>query len=381
MTFRLVGGDAIEAMQALAESSVDAIVTDPPYGLEFMGKEWDRLVPDDRRNKEWDGRRRDDGAEKWEPSVRDRGDGRPGGPGFSNAAHYKPNRKCLTCGLWQFDANPCRCAVPDLEYRVRAEAPTQALAMQNWHEAWATEALRILKPGGHLLAFGGTRTYHRLACAIEDAGFEIRDCLAWMYGSGFPKSLDVSKAIDKAAGAEREVVGAGRSGEREAFNGQNAGRSRDFLAGDYDVTAPATPEAQHWNGWGTALKPAFEPIVLARKPLSERNVAANVQRWGTGALNIDGCRIDSSETLARPPSTDAFAEWSVDNGGQHTHHRYGKLRPEKAEPAGRWPANVTLDETAAAMLDEQTGELTGGGFPAVNHLTRAARLTGSSRGR
>src|SRR5690606_36781505 len=125
-----------------------------------------------------------------------------------------------------------------------------------------------------LLAFGGTRTYHRMACAVEDAGFEVRDCLMWLYGSGFPKSLDVSKAIDKKLGAEREVVG----------------------PNPYS-SPPATPEAKQWEGWGTALKPAFEPIILARKPLSEATVAENVLKWGTGALNIDGCRIPTNEVI------------------------------------------------------------------------------------
>src|ERR1035441_4573611 len=148
-------------------------------------------------------------------------------------------------------------------------------------ETWA-EAYRVLKPGGHLLAFGGTRTSHRLVCAIEDAGFEIRDSLIWLYGAGFPKSLDVSKAIDKAAGAEREVVG-----QREYAGGHVQRSSEDKLAppiGTFkrtqdrcDETAPATPDAERWEGWGTALKPAHEPIVMARKPLIG-TVAANVDR-------------------------------------------------------------------------------------------------------
>src|SRR5215212_6983219 len=147
---------------------------------------------------------------------------------------------------------------------------------QAWHEAWAREALRVLKPGGYLLASGGTRTYHRLACAIEDAGFEIRDCIEWLYGSGFPKSHDVSKGIDKMAGAEREVVGKkcfadGRS-DRHIDAGIRGGRynnSSKVDGGPNLLTAPATQASQQWQGWGTALKPAHEPIVMARKPLSE----------------------------------------------------------------------------------------------------------------
>src|SRR5699024_6232767 len=148
------------------------------------------------------------------------------------------------------------------------------------------ECLPVLKPGGHLLAFGGTRTWHRLAVAIEDAGFEIRDSVMWLYGSGFPKSHDVGKAIDKRAGAEREVVGYSQ-GRSSAIHGggQSVGKPDP-------ITTPATPEAAQWSGWGTALKPAVEPIVAARKPF-KLTVAANVLEHGTGALNIDACRIDS----------------------------------------------------------------------------------------
>ena len=159
----------------------------------------------------------------------------------------------------------------------------------------------MLKPGGHLIAFGGTRTYHRMTCAIEDAGFEIRDCLAWLYGSGFPKSLDVSKAIDKAAGAEREkiVVPLAEIRNPKSINGghdvdggdrpwMREARERGFH--EKDGETPATAAAQAWQGWGTALKPAHEPIVLARKPL-RGTVAANVLAHGTGAINVEACRI------------------------------------------------------------------------------------------
>jgi site-specific DNA-methyltransferase (adenine-specific) len=147
------------------------------------------------------------------------------------------------------------------------------------------ECLRVLKPGGHLLSFGGSRTYHRMACAIEDAGFQIRDQIMWVYGSGFPKSLNISKAIDKAAGAEREVVGS-----YETHDIRNAGLMDRKGSMTVDVTAPATAEAEVWDGWGTALKPAHEPIVLARKPLVG-TVANNVLTYGVGGLNIDGTRV------------------------------------------------------------------------------------------
>ncbi len=168
------------------------------------------------------------------------------------------------------------------------------------------QCLRVLKPGGHLLAFGGSRTYHRLACAVEDAGFEIRDQIMWVYGSGFPKSLDVSKAIDKAAGAERERTGRRRvcQGTPIHKNGSHTsspGWARPWMdAPDEEKetlweTLPATPDALRWQGWGTALKPAHEPLVMARKPLAERTVAANVLKWGCGALNVDGCRVEAPD--------------------------------------------------------------------------------------
>lgn len=154
------------------------------------------------------------------------------------------------------------------------------------------EAMRVLKRGGHALIACGTRTQHRMVVNIEDAGFEIRDVVSWIYGSGFPKSLNISKAIDKAAGAEREVIGSKVTGRANAPRGE--GRNHVDCAGgqmQVDITAPATPEAQQWDGWGTALKPACEFFTLCRKPLSEKTVAANVLKWGTGGINIDGCRV------------------------------------------------------------------------------------------
>jgi site-specific DNA-methyltransferase (adenine-specific) len=262
MDYTLHHGDCLEVMATMADNSVDAVVTDPPYGLSFMGKRWDYDVP----------------------SV----------------------------------------------------------------EVWA-ECLRVLKPGGHLLAFAGTRTQHRMAVRIEDAGFEIRDMIAWVYGSGFPKSLDVSKAIDKAAGAEREVVGiAGRSGSARAC------MAGDFAGGEYHATAPATSEAQQWQGWGTALKPAWEPVIVARKPLTG-TVAANVLKYGTGAINIDGCRVDGT-----PRTTHA------DGNRQGTHPApmdWGN-RTEHAAPgaSGRWPANVIHDGSEEVVgLFPDVGKSTGGG--------------------
>jgi site-specific DNA-methyltransferase (adenine-specific) len=222
-------------------------------------------------------------------------------------------------------------------------------------EVW-TEALRVLKPGGHLLAFSGSRTYHRMAVAIEDAGFQIRDQIMWLYGSGFPKSLDVSKAIDKAAGAVREVVESkpqtGAKFQAIADDIDNGGFN-DPNRTSFDITAPSTPEAQQWAGWGTALKPAHEPIVLARKPLIG-TVAANVLEHGTGGLNIDGSRVGMSE--------DDFAKMSAGveairaKGGVMEGSWKNSSDLSGANPvntAGRFPANIIHDGS------DEVGELLG----------------------
>jgi site-specific DNA-methyltransferase (adenine-specific) len=270
-------GDCLDVLRTLPDCSVDSIVSDPPYGLTFMGKRWDYDVP----------------------SV----------------------------------------------------------------EVWR-ECLRVLKPGGHLLAFAGTRTQHRMACRIEDAGFEIRDMIAWVYGSGFPKSLDVSKAIDKAAGAEREVLGPGRWNHVKGCNDLQS----DCLirpGGQHEETAPATPEAQQWAGWGTALKPALEPITVARKPLAG-TVAANVLEHGTGALNVDGCRVGTETAgwngLGETPRNVYMGGWSAD----------GIARPT----IGRWPANLIhdgSDEVVACFPDSN-------GSGAARTLKRGQRADGEGWG-
>jgi len=214
-------------------------------------------------------------------------------------------------------------------------------------ELWQ-QCLRVLKPGGHLLAFSGARTYHRMAVAIEDAGFEIRDQIMWIYGSGFPKNHDVSKAIDKKLQAEREIVGVNTNGVGNSdhnvidFNG-----SRKVGGGKvFNITAPGSAEAKQWDGWGTALKPAHEPIVMARKPLGEKTIADNVLRCGTGAVNIDNCRIGTREGCPQVQ-------------GGYTGKSDVNIVPSRTGgrvyTKGRWPANVILDEEAGKLLDRQSG--------------------------
>lgn len=214
--------------------------------------------------------------------------------------------------------------------------------------AWMTEIMsechRVLKPGAHGLIWALPRTSHWTATALEDAGFEVRDVVTHLFGSGFPKSLDVSKAIDKAAGAEREVVGANP-------NHRGASQMRNpytkSLGQNGVLTSAATAAAKKWQGWGTALKPASEHWILVRKPCSEKTVAANVLKWGTGALNIDASRIEGK--LDGDPN-----RFKKTDGGWAV-AKFDNAPVVRSE--GRFPANLTLDEYAAQMLDEQSGTL------------------------
>lgn len=303
-------GDCLDELAALPEASVHAVVTDPPYGIGFMGRAWDQP--------------RQYGST--------RGDGKPR-PAHPRDRAAGKDSTAATAGSYDLSATGMR-------------------SFQAWCTAWATECLRVLKPGGHLLAFGGSRTWHRLAVAVEDAGFEVRDSMAWLYASGFPKSLDVSKAIDKAAGAEREVVGRktlpdGAPRREEGPNTRVAGSGwarpwqgdRDAIEARTLITAPGTDAAREWQGWGTALKPAFEPIVVARKPLAG-TVAATVLEHGTGALNIGGCRVGTSRG---------------DDYGRSAARADGTV--STARSAGRWPTNVIL--THVPLFDPATGEAVG----------------------
>ena len=268
-------GDLLDVLPTLPEASVDFAVTDPPYGLSFMGKGWDHGVP---------------GSIYW-----------------------------------------------------------QAVA-------------RVCKPGALMLAFGGTRTYHHLCRAIEEGGWEIRDCLMWLHGQGFPKAADVGKMIDKAKGAVREVVGTklGQPGYSLADNGRTNEVYGDLHDPEAEcaITAPATPLAAKWTGWANALKPAWEPIVLAMKPL-DGTLAHNAEKWGVAGLHIDAGRIGDNPGY----------RYNADRNGTTFHGKQGERIKQSAakkgsqfieSTKGRWPANLLLDKDAAAQLDEQTGTLTSG---------------------
>ena len=265
-------GDAFDVLPDLPDESVHAVVTDPPYGLAFMGRDWDDFEPK--------------------------------------------------------------------EY-------------QEWCEEWARECKRVLNPGGHLLAFSGNRTHHRLFTGVEDAGFEIRDTLTWHYGSGFPKASDVSKTIDKRADAEREVVGHyehPEGGERKAEpgNGMPADGHDKLEEWHTPIEAPATDAARKWDGWKTGLKPATEFVVMARKPFDGATVDSVLEN-GTGALNIDACRVEGGERPNRENTTDGDGE--TPGGFQN-----GSAKKVEPTTEGRYPSNVIFDEVAAEQLDEEVGK-------------------------
>lgn len=254
----LYKGDCVDVFKTLPENSIDAIVTDPPYGIRFMNKKWDYEIP----------------------SVK----------------------------IWE-------------------------------------EAFRLLKPGAYILVACGTRTYHRTVSNIEDAGFQIRDCIVWAYGSGFPKSLNISKDIDRQLGCEREVVGKAT---------RHGGGNSQIIKGDYNspITAPSSPEAITYDGYGTALKPAIELWCLAMKPISEKNIAQNVLKWGTGGINIDSCRIPTKDSLSGGNVSGQYKAydgwdrpWRHDAEHLKIIKEIAKEKIKLAEELGRWPANLIIENS------------------------------------
>lgn len=412
-------GDSLEVIPTLPDASVDAVVCDPPYGLEFMGKDWD------------------------------------GSDGF---------RRSLNPADVGRDSVFGRTSAKAPEYRTKGAGDQQLF--QAWCAQWAAECLRVLKPGGHLLAFGAPRTYHRLAAGIEDAGFEIRDSIHWIYGSGMPKGVNISKAIDKRREDRPEVLEVTRwlSARRiEAgwsiaaidalfgFNGMashwcaTAGKAacvptleqwatiRDALgfddaeirplierlngrkgeigeawaqrevvgdnprnprkpehlygqfSGDGRISVSATDEAKRWEGWNTQLKPAHEPVVVARKPTGFNTTVANVLQHGTGAINIDACRTEVRDA--------AYAHNAAGDRG-HAENRGRQLAFKQgagsAHDLGRWPTNVVFahgdcDENCepgcpVAELDAQSGVLTSGANPARRSSPKFGQAYGEFEG-
>ncbi len=305
MTTQLIAGDCIEQMRILRENGVliDSVVTDPPYHLTSIVKRF---------------------GGKNAKAAQEGSDGR-----YARASAGFMNR------TWDGG---------DIAFRP---------------ETWRL-CYDLMKPGAHLVAFSGTRTYHRMACAIEDAGFEVRDMLTWNYGTGFPKSHNVSKGIDRANGDKRPVTGSRQAHDMRGGNLMEASQGLAKGKMEYHYTSAASAASAAWDGWGTALKPALEPICLARKPLSKKTVAANVLEHGTGALNIDACRIEfaSQEDMAAAAAAAAAQRLCHDEPGR-TYGGIGKtgftdprgsLAPYLANmDKGRWPANVLHDGSDEVM--------------------------------
>tara|TARA_Y100000034_G_scaffold136491_1_gene213302 strand:+ start:204 stop:1406 length:1203 start_codon:yes stop_codon:yes gene_type:complete len=265
---KLYNNDCFEQLKEIEENSVDTIITDPPYGLSFMGKKWDYDVP--------------------------------------------------KIEIWK-------------------------------------ECLRVLKPGGTALIFAGSRTQHRMACNVEDAGFILKDCIMWLYGSGFPKATDISKQLDK--GHERKVVGKKNHNpvwhKKHTQNDDNWTGAED---GGTNITKPSTPEAKLWNGWKShGLKPAYEPILVAQKA-NDGTYANNALVWGVSGLNIDGGRITYQSEDDKKKGTPASLSKNRFTGNSYNNGNKGHLEVmHNQSPQGRFPANIILDEEAGEMLDEQSG--------------------------
>ena len=308
---KLILGDCLDKLKELDDNSVDSIVTDPPYGLGFMGKDWDTF------DKSQFGKQGEEGEND-----------------LKNKKNFKILPRYNTDGLYQFTKD------------------------------WATECYRVLKPGGHILSFAGSRTYHKICMGIEDAGFEIRDQIMWIYGSGFPKSLNIGKGVDKKLGNKREIIGEGKAGAAFHYGAVREGGFGNTFDGNGVASTQweTTKGNTEWEGWGTSLKPAHEPIVMARKPLSEKTVVDNVLEWGTGGINIDESRISTDDNLGGGAtkgsvlSVDGFDRpWMHDEEKMKEFSDKMKEKVEHAQTLGRFPANIIFDEEAGKILDEQSG--------------------------
>ena len=263
---KLILGDCIQKLKELDDNSVDSIVSDPPYGLSFMGATWDKKKATQETKSQ---------------------------------------------------------VVKGLGAGMKMTTLADNIEFEKWVTEWASECMRVLKPGGYMLAFGGSRMYHRLASGVENAGFEIRDQLMWIYGSGFPKSMNIGHKLD------------------------------------------------NYEGWGTALKPAHEPIVMARKPLSEKTVVDNVLEWGTGGINIDDSRIGFSED-DDPRNWHSNRKTTTFENTENIYELGIKNVSSQQNKQGRFPANVIFDEEAGKILDEQTGELSTAGSPKKTDISKSS---------
>ena len=298
MKQKLIQGDCIEELKKLPDNSVDSIVTDPPYGIGFMGKKWDK---------------------------------------FKQEKRTKSQVVNMGSGM----------AFPKL---------IELKEFQDWCELWAKECLRVLKPGGHILSFGGTRTYHRMTCAIEDAGFEIRDCIFWCYGSGFPKSHNIGKAIDKKQGNKRKVIRENPNKKGRKSDSKGSFVSDTLLGKGKNTGVYIDKGNSKWEGWGSALKPAVEPVVLGRKPLSEKTIVENVLKHGTGGLNIDGSRVGNEEI------TQNLYDRTPEHGNKYGNGAERKQLGIKNTTTGRFPANLILECICEEVIEGKQGEMIQGSY-------------------
>jgi site-specific DNA-methyltransferase (adenine-specific) len=301
-------GDCLEILKTLEDNSVDSIVTDPPYGIGFMNKEWDSP----QKHKELIERENKRSQERFQEGKS------PVKGGFSKGVQPGLPIGGAKEGRW----------------------------FQEWCEEWAKECFRVLKPGGHLLSFSAPRTYHRMATAFEDSGFQIRDQIMWVFGSGFPKSHNIGKAIDKIQGNKREVVV--DNPNKRTNKADLSIEPLNSLKKDFDLTKGNG----EWEGWGTALKPAHEPICMARKPITEKSIAHNVLKYGTGAINIDDCRIETTDNLnGGIYNTKGTSKKDLDDA---TSYYMKVIETDFIQPEGRFPANIIFDKEAGKILDEQS---------------------------
>jgi site-specific DNA-methyltransferase (adenine-specific) len=323
--WEIIIGDCVEKMRGMKENSIDCIATDPPYGIEFMGKDWDKNF--DKR------------AGTIEPTV----------------GKQEGIRLYVGTGLSKYAAGE--------KYQI-------------WSYAWAREALRVLKPGALMFVMGHPRTFHRMACGVEDAGFNIIDVIQWVYWTGFPKAYDIGKGFDKAAGKKGKKVGRGKAGlaNPTMLHSSNLKGGYGFKETEFDLTTPSSELGKKWEGWKSAkgLKPAHEPILFAQKPLSEKTICKNVAKHGVGGINADGARIPITDLKGEPNYREKFNEYKYENssslfGTDEKIEGYWKDKPKvqgKFNVEGRFPANLiaspNVNATRIPTEDKIKSSISGG---------------------
>lgn len=329
---KIIHGDNIEVMKTIEENSIDSCISDFPYAIEFMGKNWDS-------------------AKHWNT-----GKGKHGtfeGTGYSGKkrpAFYQNTNK-------------------------------DKLIFYDWCFERAKELYRIMKPGGYVCIFGHPKTNHRMKCAFEDVGFKIVEEIDWVYLTGMPKNQDISKMFDKKAEAERKVIGENPYASRRPnpMNGTTLmmNKTRWDCTKDLSITEPATDLAKQWNGWKTSgLKPAHEPITIFQKPL-EGTYIENIEKWNCGAMNIDACRVPINPEVD-DPRLGGKGTWSTSKAAENIYEGGYKGERVSSSELGRFPPNVIIDEYIAKEFDKQTGtSKSTGGTGRASRIGRARHIYGA----